>query len=230
MKKKITAIAIIAVMLAIAIVGGTLAFFTDEEEVYNTLSIGKVDLTLTETSTADDGIVGTAKTDGKTGYDYTNVVPGSTYAKNVTLELSADDDEVDAYVFAEIVLTNYKELDAVIDSANDADKGGEYASSPLDGQDHAKTWLADCTLLKEHIVGAWIDGDDLHIVYDLGVWEAGDDQTLFTGVAIPEKLDASLSLITKPFDLNVKGYAIQKDNVADIETAYGQFFSQGWLG
>lgn len=229
MKKKITAVAIIAVMLAIAIVGGTIAFFTDEEEVSNTMSIGKVDLILTETSTEADGIVGTAKTGEKTGYDYTNIVPGSTYAKNVKLELSADTDEVDAYVFAEIVLTNYKELDAVIEAAND-EESGEYASSPLDGQDHAKTWLANCTLLKDDIVGGWTDGEDLHIVYNLGVWKADDEKTLFTGVTIPEKLDASLSRITKPFDLNVKGYAIQKENVADTQTAYNQFFTQGWIG
>ena len=57
MKKKIFAIAMIVVMLAVAVIGGTIAFFTDEDEAHNTMTIGDVDLTLTETSEEEDGIV-----------------------------------------------------------------------------------------------------------------------------------------------------------------------------
>ena len=228
MKKKITAIAIIAVMLAIAIVGGTLAFFTDEDEAHNTMTIGDVDLTLAETSTAEDGIAGVANSNGD-GFDYTNMVPGSTYAKRATLTLSDEDDEVNAKVFVELILDDYTQLTAAVNAATAT--GGEYAgdTTSLDVNDHAKTWLANCTLPKSAIVGGWTDDTELHIVYYLGEWEPGHEQVLFTGITVPEKLDASLAYITDPIKLDVKGYAIQSQNVGETKTAYDQFFSEGWL-
>ena len=48
MKKKITAIALVVCLVAVAIVGGSLAYFTDEEEATNTFEVGNVDITLTE--------------------------------------------------------------------------------------------------------------------------------------------------------------------------------------
>ena len=228
MKKKITAIAIIAVTLAIAIVGGTLAFFTDEDEAHNTMTIGDVDLTLAESSTAEDGIARVANSNGD-GFDYTNMVPGSTYAKRATLTLSDDDKEVNAKVFVELILDDYTQLTAAVNAATSAT--GEYAgdTTTLDVNDHAKTWLANCTLPKSAIVGGWTSGTELHIVYFLGEWEPGHEQVLFTGVTVPAKLDASLAYITDPIKLDVKGYAIQSQNVGETKDAYDQFFTQGWL-
>jgi len=48
MKRKITAIALCAVMFATAIIGGTLAYFTDTESETNVMTIGNVDITLHE--------------------------------------------------------------------------------------------------------------------------------------------------------------------------------------
>ena len=51
MKKKILAITLCVAMLAIAIVGGTLAYFTDNDTVVNTFTAGNVEIDLTEGKT-----------------------------------------------------------------------------------------------------------------------------------------------------------------------------------
>ena len=48
MKKKITAISLCAALLAIAIVGASLAYFTDTDAKDNVFTTGKVDITLNE--------------------------------------------------------------------------------------------------------------------------------------------------------------------------------------
>lgn len=48
MKKKLTAIALIVALLAVAVIGGTLAYFTDTEKATNTFTVGNVDITLIE--------------------------------------------------------------------------------------------------------------------------------------------------------------------------------------
>lgn len=48
MKKKLTAIALIVVLLAVAVVGSSLAYFTDTEKATNVFTVGNVDIELEE--------------------------------------------------------------------------------------------------------------------------------------------------------------------------------------
>ena len=48
MKKKITAICLCVALLAIAIVGATLAYFTDTKSATNTFTVGNVKINLIE--------------------------------------------------------------------------------------------------------------------------------------------------------------------------------------
>lgn len=64
MKKKIISLALVVAMLAIAVVGGTLAYFTDEDEATNTFTVGSVEIDLLESelhrtndSATDDQII-----------------------------------------------------------------------------------------------------------------------------------------------------------------------------
>ena len=50
MKKKITAICLCVALLAIAIVGATLAYFTDTKSATNTFTVGNVKIDLLESS------------------------------------------------------------------------------------------------------------------------------------------------------------------------------------
>lgn len=48
MKKKIVAACLVICLLATAVIGTTLAYFTDSDDVTNTFTVGNVDITLTE--------------------------------------------------------------------------------------------------------------------------------------------------------------------------------------
>ena len=50
MKRKTVTIALVLALVAVAVVGGTLAYFTDEVKATNTFTVGNVDILLTETN------------------------------------------------------------------------------------------------------------------------------------------------------------------------------------
>jgi predicted ribosomally synthesized peptide with SipW-like signal peptide len=85
MKRKKLIIAAV-VMLLVFLVGGAIAFFTDTEEVKNTFTIGKVDITLTEPNWNENN----AK----------DLLPGATVPKDPTVTVAAD--SADAYVFVKV--------------------------------------------------------------------------------------------------------------------------------
>ena len=57
MKKKITALCLCAAMLAIAIVGASLAYFTDTKDATNTFTVGNVKIKLIEQQRGENGLV-----------------------------------------------------------------------------------------------------------------------------------------------------------------------------
>ncbi len=73
-KKKIVSIALAAALAATAIVGSSLAYFTDTEEKTNTFTVGNVDITLTE-----PGWDATGKEEAEEMY------PGEAVAKDPTV-------------------------------------------------------------------------------------------------------------------------------------------------
>jgi len=55
MKKKLTALALVVVLLAVAVVGGSLAYFTDIDNATNTMVIGNVEIEIVENVKNDAG-------------------------------------------------------------------------------------------------------------------------------------------------------------------------------
>lgn len=74
MKKKLVAMCMVVCLSAIAIVGGTLAYFTDDEEATNTFTVGNVDIILTEPNWTGSG-----------SQDAPEVYPGEPLAKDPTV-------------------------------------------------------------------------------------------------------------------------------------------------
>lgn len=86
MKKKVTAIALAVCILAVAVIGATMAYFTDTDSKTNTFTFGKVDIDLTEDSTDANGAVkGDISADG--GITYPGVLPGLVYSKVPTVKV-----------------------------------------------------------------------------------------------------------------------------------------------
>ena len=75
MKRKILALVLCVAMLAIAVVGGTLAYFTDTDAKTNTFTVGNVDITLTE-----PGWDATGEAEAEDAY------PGEPLAKDPTVK------------------------------------------------------------------------------------------------------------------------------------------------
>lgn len=74
-RKKLGSSLIALALVGLVGIGGSLAWFTDNEERSNELNLGHIDITLTE--------------DKWTG-DHSNALPGDVYAKNPTIKLSAN--------------------------------------------------------------------------------------------------------------------------------------------
>lgn len=79
MKKRVALTAAAVALVGTLAVGGTLAWFTDTETATNVVTMGEVDIKLSE----DGGTDGIIK-DG--GLKYDDVMPGDTFTKKVTIE------------------------------------------------------------------------------------------------------------------------------------------------
>lgn len=195
MKKKVTAIALAVCILAVAVIGATMAYFTDTDSKTNTFTFGKVDIDLTEESIEDKGKgvkAGTVGTDG--GITYPGVLPGLVYSKVPTVTVK--DDSLPAYVVITATvptiydwegLFNYK-----IDSAFD------WNSKP---------------------VGA----NTVYYFYAKDPVQPGKSVTPFTEVKINPAL--TQNDVAKKFDMVINAYAIQKDGFSNAEAAFTAAFT-----
>ena len=98
MKKKIVSVCLVVCLLATAIIGTTLAYFTDEKTVTNTFSSGNVTITLDEAPVGLDGQATTG--DRVTTNDY-KLYPGKEYDKDPTITVA--DGSEDCYLFVKVV-------------------------------------------------------------------------------------------------------------------------------
>ena len=95
MKKKITAIFLCVALVAIAIVGASLAYFTDTtEDVQNTFTMGGVGIDLNEPSWKPE--------------EGHKLMPGVSFAKDPTITVQKDSE--DSYVFLELSFNKYNSL------------------------------------------------------------------------------------------------------------------------
>ena len=95
MKKKLTAIFLCVALVAIAVVGASLAYFTDKtENVQNTFTMGGVKIDLTEPSWKAE--------------ETHKLMPGVTFDKDPTI--TVEEDSEDSYVFLEMSLNKYSSL------------------------------------------------------------------------------------------------------------------------
>ena len=128
MKKKITAIFLCVALLATAIVGASLAYFTDTDNQANTFTVGNVTITLDETDVDKYGVAipDVPRTDAN---EY-RLIPGHSYTKDPIIHV--DSLSEDCYLFVKVVngIKNYEAATTIADQMTakdwkvvDADKG-----------------------------------------------------------------------------------------------------------
>ena len=101
MKKKIVSLCLVICLIAIAIVGGTVAYFTDTDAKNNTFTMGKVDIALAEPSF--ERLLGQETS--------LRVFPGETYAKDPTITVAADSE--DCWLVATVTISDLAALKAL---------------------------------------------------------------------------------------------------------------------
>lgn len=95
MKKKALALCLVIALAATAIIGGTLAYFTDTTEAKkNEFSVGNVNIDLTEPEWKEN--------------DNHTLMPGKSFAKDPTI--TVDEKSQDAYVFLKMDMNKYVSL------------------------------------------------------------------------------------------------------------------------
>lgn len=87
MKKKMITLFLIVAMIAVAAIGGTLAYFTDSKETTNTFTMGSVEIELTESNWSAPA----------------NTVPGVSYAKNPVVKNTGKND---AWIRVDVILSD----------------------------------------------------------------------------------------------------------------------------
>ena len=106
MKKKILALCLVVALLATAIAGATLAYFTDTDEVNNTFTVGNIEIKLDEAPVGDDGLAD--KGDRVQENEY-HLYPGMTYDKDPMVTVIKGSEECYVRVFMSI--NNQDKLD-----------------------------------------------------------------------------------------------------------------------
>ena len=212
MKKKILALSMCIALAAIAIVGASLAYFTDTKTATNTFTMGNVQIKLDETNVNDP------KGDRVTSNVY-NVYPGAVVTKDPIVHNIGKNG---AYIRATVNVSNWMNL-----------VGAYYPdfkeTFPNDG------YKAALNLLVGELGEGWsvvgVEAGDVFTIgqfdakfilkYD-GVLAAGDDTTaMFQTVTIPAGIDNANA---GSFDeVKVVAQAIQADGFNTWEDAFAAF-------
>ena len=206
MKKKVTAIALAVCILAVAVIGATMAYFTDTESKTNTFTFGGVDIELTETSTkSEDGTVKGGELipgeDGKvTGIKYDKVLPGLVYSKVPTVKVV----EGPAWV----VIT------ATVPTVYDWE-----GSNDGDGLFNGK--ISTAFTMDKKTVG----NNTVYYFYANNAVEEGEENAVipFTEVKINPAL--TQNDVAEKFDMVINAYAIQKDGFDNAKSAFEAAFT-----
>lgn len=132
MKKKIMTLCLCVCMLAIAIVGGTMAYFTDKDAQTNTFTVGDVKIDLTEVAAVYDKdgneLVGrTVQTED--GAVYSNLMPTNVIKKTPTVTNTGNNS---AYVRVAVFVNNYQKIHNAIDKVYEETQGDDVYQAKYD--------------------------------------------------------------------------------------------------
>lgn len=250
MKKKLTAICLCVALVAIAVVGASLAYFTDKDSATNTFTVGKVDINLDETF--EQG---------------SKLMPGINVNKDVSISLAADSE--DAYVwYLWKIPADLDSIDGTTGTNNALhvnalgstwDKYRENSGYWADGQTEAlpieQTWDHDPEVElgltagpEGYLYTETIEGVDYHVYAVLyhGILHAGESTTqAMTKVYLDKSVNADedgyyqilnkgtyagtkhyLPSLKNGVQIIVEAYGIQAEGFSDVYAAYKAYQTQ----
>ncbi len=231
MKKKIVAIMLCMGMLTASVVG-TMAYLTDQENVTNTFTVGKVGLKLDEADVKADGTYETAHDTRVDGNEY-HLLPGHTYIKDPTVTVLKDSE--DCYVRMIVTVENIDQLMKALPKVTE----------------NQKYYGDDDTFLLQMLCGNWdstiwkfekyseetVRVDDAsNTEMKLGLYEfrykdvviknTENDTVLndlFETITVPGEIDNEHLAYLENVKIKVTAHAIQKDGFKDADEAWDCF-------
>lgn len=142
MRKKIIALVVCLLLIAVAAIGSSLAYFTDKEEATNTFTVGKVDIELTEPNWNPQ--------DSK-------IMPGIEIPKDPTIAVVEGTE--DCWVFLKLDMNKYVSLVNLMGvhayKTGVAGLSGEYP-----GLGVFLSYLRDNRTAREQVIDGWFHGID----------------------------------------------------------------------
>lgn len=240
MKKKVLSISLTIAILAVAIIGATLAYFTDKTDTEtNVFTVGNIAIKLDEPNW-DPG------EDEQGNPLSAHILPSLVIAKDPTI--TVEDNSDDAYVFMDLELNKYVsflKLVGLNEGWHEGDIWGEWNSAIqndayqeiLDrwftGIDHNK-WdimnetelLAELNKMATGTNANWLT---IKIAYK-DVQTAGDQVTLFTGMTIPASVTSEMIEVSgfnsseMTWTMNFTAKAIQAEGIVDYNAAYAALY------
>lgn len=205
MKKhnKVLLAVLCAALLVVATVCGTLAYFTDQEAVLNTFTVGKVDIDLNETDV--DG-------DQNTKANAYHLIPGQSYVKDPTVTVEAGSEA--SYIRMLVTPSN---LEALVNAFPEfvAEDGVFLLQNLVEGWNPAVWEFVDC-----------VDG-----VYEFRYFETADGADgelapLFEEIVVPTTANNADMKVLAGMQINVVAQAIQAEGFADADAAWAAFAIQ----
>lgn len=201
--RKALLLTLCALLLVVATVVGTLAYFTDTDSAVNTFTVGKVGIDLNETDVDKDQ---------NTKANAYHLLPGMKYVKDPAVTMDADSEE--SYVR---MLVTPSKLDALKTAFPKfiAQDGVFLLQNLVEGWNPA-IWEFEAydNGVYEFRYHTTVDGD------------AGKLEPLFTHVVVPGTADNDDMAVLADMQIKVVAHAIQAAGFADADAAWDAFDAQ----
>lgn len=116
--QKVLALTGCAALLVVGSVAGTMAYLSSQDQVKNTFTVGKVEITLDETNVDGKNAVGIANTEEKRdkANEY-HLIPGETYTKDPTVTVKNPSET--SYVYMIVTVKGYDQLTEALPKTGD---------------------------------------------------------------------------------------------------------------
>jgi len=213
-KNKALMLVLSMALIVVASVFTTLAYFTAQDTVTNTFTVGDIEITLDETKVTPDGKVDTTVSTRVKENEY-HLLPGHSYIKDPTIHVTAGNE--DCYLYVEITnnLTNTT-LEAAYEVGTVGDEGYKNYGKISD-QLKANGWKVLAGNVY-YYVGTDTANDNGVIVTK----ESARDYVVFNGFKIQGTGVTATDLAAVESDkaITVKAYAIQADGFASASAAW----------
>lgn len=225
MKKKILAIALVAIMAVVAVTGISLAYFTDTDSATNVFTAGNVKIDLTEADVVSDELGNlVADPDGSRHdvlddeedvYDYGKLYPAQSIYKDPTVEVLGSED---AYIAFKVTITDGAgDLHKVIgvEGYDNIDisplVSGGLAGETVE-QSTGYNGLPMVYMNENYAVYQVADKENgTYVLYFFveAVQSKGDKVVLFDTITIPEKWDNAEMGQLVELSIRIDAYAVQ---------------------